>query len=551
MDRNAATEARSAQIFRQATALAAWLGEGKRALTPGGVLRRPDVPAAAAALGVTVPAKFRSAADLRQLNRPWAFGVAAGLIQPADGKASPGSAPDNDEELLDRWLAGVRAVCAAETPENSEDGVLILVLTVLEVLDGETIAAGLPPDLPFWRVVGESLSFVAERYDKSNVLDSWMLYRGDRRGDGLDDLVPLLAALGVATGTGRDLRITELGRWARHRLAEGLPAAVDPSLPAAAMIAAAARFADERTRAHVASDWLDARDPVAAVREIMRAADTMNSSERIVATLIARTLSDDGIPAWRELTAAPCAGPHATMTLWMWEEIEEVPEADDQWLAVEQAAAQVAQGNTDEALSILWQFMPGETIEACVSQVGDTGHPEAELVVKAIAGFLASGAARSVDQVVQLKVTLKGYRPATWRSVRLCAIDTLEDLHFAIQTLFGWGGDHLYAFRVGKEQYSGRFGHLEETGYDCEVRLSAVFPKVKKIEYVYDLGAYWEHEITLEKILSPEEGTYPVCVGFSGDNPVEYPRVDDDYDEEDEQPEPFDIDDVNRRLTGV
>ncbi len=64
------------------------LGGGERSLTPGGVLRKPDVPAAGAALGVPVPAKLRTAADVRELNRPWSFGVGAGLIRIAGGKAA-------------------------------------------------------------------------------------------------------------------------------------------------------------------------------------------------------------------------------------------------------------------------------------------------------------------------------------------------------------------------------------------------------------------------------------------------------------------------------
>jgi hypothetical protein len=40
-------------------------------------------------------------------------------------------------------------VCAAETPKEADDGVLLLIITALAVLDGETIVPGLPPDLPF------------------------------------------------------------------------------------------------------------------------------------------------------------------------------------------------------------------------------------------------------------------------------------------------------------------------------------------------------------------------------------------------------------------
>ena len=57
----------------------------------------------------------------------------------------------------------------------------------------------------------------------------------------------------------------------------------------------------------------------------------------------------------------------------------------------------------------------------------------------------------------------------------------------------------------------------------------------RKIMYEYDLGASWQHEITLEKVVLREPGRqYPVCVDFAGDSAVEYWSEDDP-----EEPEPF------------
>lgn len=552
VDRNVAVGARSCELLGQAAKLAHWLGGGKRALTPGGVLRKPDVPAAAAALGVTVPAKLRTAADIRELNRPWRFGIGAGLIRIADGKAAAETGLDmdaiEDGELLDRWLAGVRAVCAAETPKDADGGALLLLLTTLELLDGETIVPGLPPDLPLWNAVSISCHFVAERYatPARNALAALTWYHGAGPGHELPSLGVLLTAFGMVTGDAADLRITELGRWARRRLPEGLPAAADPALPAAEMVAAAARFSDEKARHHVASDWLSGREPAAAAREILTAAAAMTPSARAVAVQLAERIGDAALPVWREMQSAPCAGPHAKMVLSEWDQLDEIPDADLDWLTVERAAIAVDEGNLDEALTILWESLPGEDADACVASAIATGHPEAKTVVMAVAGFVASGAPRSIDTVLQLKVALAGYRPAIWRSVQLPAVVTLETLHYAIQALFGWDGDHLYEFTVGKQRYSGAFGHLEETGYDHEIRIGAALSGARKIDYVYDLGAWWEHEITLEKTLPLDpERAYPVCVAFAGDSPVEYPGG--DYEDE---PEPFDLDEVNRRLAG-
>jgi hypothetical protein len=98
---------------------------------------------------------------------------------------------------------------------------------------------------------------------------------------------------------------------------------------------------------------------------------------------------------------------------------------------------------------------------------------------------------------------------------------------------------------VGKKRYSDWFYNLEGTLDEDELRVRDALPSgTKKIMYEYDLGASWQHEITLEKILPREPGRqYPVCLDFAGDSPVEY------WSEEDpEEPEPFSIAEVNRAL---
>jgi hypothetical protein len=205
VDQDVLSEARSARIVGQAVKLANWLGDGKRPLTAGGVLRKPDLPAVGAALGIAVPVKLRTAADIRELNRPWTFGIGAGLISVADGKAAAVSGQDitgmGDAEFLDRWLSGTRAMLAAETPKDSDDSVLVGVITVLELLDGEMIVDGVPPNIPFWHRVSMSVYFVAQRYDVP------------ARNVDLDpvSLIPLLTGLRVAAPGGQDRRSPRSG----------------------------------------------------------------------------------------------------------------------------------------------------------------------------------------------------------------------------------------------------------------------------------------------------------------------------------------------------
>ena len=89
--------------------------------------------------------------------------------------------------------------------------------------------------------------------------------------------------------------------------------------------------------------------------------------------------------------------------------------------------------------------------------------------------------------------------------------------------------------------------NLEETGDEEAVRVRDAMAPSGSIAYTYDLGACWEHEITLEKTLPRDHSQdYPVCVAFRGDSPVEYWS-----EEEPEEPAPFGIKEVNRRLAAL
>jgi hypothetical protein len=178
-----------------------------------------------------------------------------------------------------------------------------------------------------------------------------------------------------------------------------------------------------------------------------------------------------------------------------------------------------------------------------------TDHPSALPTAAAIADFVASAGEESlsVNQCLQLKVSLARWRPPVWRTVLIPATANLGALHRAIQVLYGWDGDHLHAFRVGRAAYSDPSFQLEETRDEDAMRVvAALNAGGGKITYEYDFGASWIHEIALQKKAPREPGaSYPRCVKYSGDSPIEYP----DYDSETEQqPEPFDLAAANRRL---
>jgi hypothetical protein len=554
--RDAARRARECTVTGQAVSLARWIGSGRRPVTPGGVLRKADVQTAGAVLGVDVPSKLRTMADIRELQRPWCVAVATGLLQVSDGSVTAGAAlegwPPDDGDLLAQWLTGLRAVCAAESHPDDEDSVRLLALALLTELGadggraGGRRAAGRRKQSFF-----ETAEALADRYGKHySDLDTVARRYGDVWGSDEPPagLAALLDGFGAVIDDPGGPVITPLGRWAAEHLAEGLPARAALDWPAGEVIAEAARFGDEEQQAFVARTWIFKRGPVRAAREILAAAEDMPALQRCVAVeLVDRLLGDDALPAWREMVSARNVGPHARAWLASGEQGPEPGDADWRWLAIEAAAASLEDQGPDEAFSRVWENMPGADLDERLAAVRATGHPEAEPLAQAAAAFAASGAPRSIDQVAQLKVSLRRARPPIWRRVLLPATATLGDLHQVIQVLFGWDGDHLHLFDTGNKRYSDPFTRLEETGNEEAIRVRDAIAAGGTIAYTYDFGADWEHVITLEKTVPRDHSQqYPVCVAFKGDSLVEY------WDEEEpEEPVPFVIKEVNRRLAAL
>src|SRR5271165_4509595 len=78
---DAARLARDCVVMTRAVALGRWISTaGPRPVTPRRVLRKPDLPAAAAVIGVPLPARLRTAADVPAIHRPWCLALAAGDV---------------------------------------------------------------------------------------------------------------------------------------------------------------------------------------------------------------------------------------------------------------------------------------------------------------------------------------------------------------------------------------------------------------------------------------------------------------------------------------
>ena len=312
----AALAAKSA-VLRRAASLAGWAGGGKRTLTAKGVLRKQDVPAAAAIIGVKAPQAVRSAADLPELHVAWCAAIGMGLLTVEGGKASGGPElkswpPDDGTGLLEAWLKGFFAVSAVLGGGDRDLGrdFLVLVLALLKVLQDEDAPAGrglLREVLEEADEICDSRDLDADVYGALSGLSSHGMPK-------IEGLMALLADFGIIAKAGpaasKAPAVTPLGEWVASCLAaEVCPVPLDAGLTAEDLIERVANVsAGEREM--LADSWLDARDPADAVREILSAAEEMPSRLRVVALELAEMTGEDGWPAWREI-AGDEARPHA------------------------------------------------------------------------------------------------------------------------------------------------------------------------------------------------------------------------------------------------
>ena len=122
---------------------------------------------------------------------------------------------------------------------------------------------------------------------------------------------------------------------------------------------------------------------------------------------------------------------------------------------------------------------------------------------------------KATSPVYQIKVSLKDSDPLIWRQLLVSSEIKLSQFHRILQAAMGWTDSHLHLFRVGNVNFSYPHhpGDLEEmTAIDERyVKLSHLVPLMRPfqgtfgftMDYVYDLGDGWEHEIVFEDVLLP------------------------------------------------
>jgi hypothetical protein len=127
-------------------------------------------------------------------------------------------------------------------------------------------------------------------------------------------------------------------------------------------------------------------------------------------------------------------------------------------------------------------------------------------------------------RIFQLKIQLREVRPPVWRRVLVPGEMTLGDMHHVVQIAMGWTDSHLHEFDIDGTRYGVPVPDwdADEVADESRVKFFRVAREGSRLGYAYDFGDGWEHDVVVEKVLSPQPGTrYPCCIGGAGACPPE------------------------------
>ena len=126
----------------------------------------------------------------------------------------------------------------------------------------------------------------------------------------------------------------------------------------------------------------------------------------------------------------------------------------------------------------------------------------------------------------QLRVELKRVEPLVWRRILVPENITLAKLHGVLINAMGWMGGHLHEYEIARQRYGvpdDEWPDAEPLNDERRVRLKSLLETgLRRFTYIYDLGDYWEHVVTVEDLVVPKPGLPPVrCTGGENACPPE------------------------------
>ncbi|MFD1485733.1 plasmid pRiA4b ORF-3 family protein [Lacticaseibacillus baoqingensis] len=131
-----------------------------------------------------------------------------------------------------------------------------------------------------------------------------------------------------------------------------------------------------------------------------------------------------------------------------------------------------------------------------------------------------------MPQALIINVTLKDQPQPTWRRLAIATDTTYAQLHEIIQLAFDWTNSHLWAFSPAGQarQYVAELDPDWQAQGPKQLRAAdhAVDADLAEgsVDYEYDFGDSWHHEITLED-MRWESWLLPTCLDGAGDGGLE------------------------------
>lgn len=126
--------------------------------------------------------------------------------------------------------------------------------------------------------------------------------------------------------------------------------------------------------------------------------------------------------------------------------------------------------------------------------------------------------------IYELRIALAENKPEIWRVFQVPSSIPLRKLHKVIQRVMGWEDYHLYSFEKGGVIF-GRPDpdFTSDTVNDHGVSLYCLLKQVgDQLTYIYDFGDYWQHQVTLQRIVpEDEEVKYALCLDGANACPPE------------------------------
>ncbi|MDX7999725.1 plasmid pRiA4b ORF-3 family protein [Xenorhabdus sp. Reich] len=191
----------------------------------------------------------------------------------------------------------------------------------------------------------------------------------------------------------------------------------------------------------------------------------------------------------------------------------------------------------------------------------------AEISFELFVTGLDPASAEIPEQGLVIKVSLLEASPPVWRRIRISNQMSLSELHYVIQSAMGWENAHLFRFELNGID-------IPEEHYD-QLPVGVFLHETEdELNYQYDFGDDWFHQITVEKVLEKDVKRPEITAG-NGICPVEDSGgiwswnhllklrkkkvLTEDEEEQlewaglspDEQPKPFDKQQANDRLKAL